>query len=484
MDQQIDATINSCIFEWCLPTFWNRSESCFMESNRAFSIKGLDIPIKGAPSTIIDDAQRVDAVAVLGADYVGLEPKLLVREGELVSLGQPLFQHKRDPAIQFVAPSHGTVSRINRGERRVLKSVVIDVAPGTESDGHLEAAASSDIPADQLRERLLKSGFWTAFRTRPFSRIPASDAEPRSIFVTACETRPLAGAPDVVVAEYEEAFSLGLDLLARLSNGAVFLCTGANWSGPTGTASSIEHAVFEGPHPAGLPGTHIHHLDPVGSEPDVWHIGYQDVIAIGKLIGDGLYWTERIVALGGDGFSNPRMVRTRLGADIVALCAGEIVGSGLNNSAVRLISGCVLSGRHAQSSEAFLGRYHLQVSAVPHKQSHRRRHWQKKRENRYSFSGILSHFRNHHLNAEFTTDQNGRASAMVPIDAFERLIPMDVLAAPLLKSLLIQDTDQAQALGCLELDEEDLALCSFVCPGKNDYSSVLRQNLDVIEKDG
>lgn len=452
-----------------------------MPSKHVKCTKGLDIPIDGVPAPVIEDAQEVGAVAVLGADYWGLEPKMLVTEGDRITLGQPLFQHKRDPSILFTAPASGTVANIHRGERRVLKAVVIDVDGKDAVEVAPVTTVAGNVNANQLRGRLLESGLWTAFRTRPFSRIPASDGTPRSIFVTACDTRPLSGDPQTVIAEYKEAFALGLDLLAQLASEKVFLCTGARWSGPTGSASSIEHVVFEGPHPAGLPGTHIHHLDPVGHEPEVWHIGYQDVIAIAKLIGEGRLWTERVVALGGKGFTKPRMLRTRLGANIVSITAGELATPGPDNRAARLISGCVLSGRHARGSEAFLGRYHLQVSAVPQMRPRRWRPWQRPQENRYSFSDLLARLRGQ---TAFTTDQNGRATAMVPIDTFERLIPMDVLAAPLLKSLLIQDTDQAQALGALELDEEDLALCSFVCPGKNDYASVLRRNLETIQRDG
>lgn len=445
------------------------------------STKGLDIPIGGAPASVIEDARDVGSVAVLGADYVGLEPKMLVSQGDRVTLGQPLFQQKRDPSIVFTAPATGTVTQIHRGERRVLKAVVIEIDDEGAADADPATTGASEASPEELRARLLESGLWTAFRTRPFSRIPASDAVPRSLFVTACDTRPLSGDPAIVVAEHKDAFALGLDLLAQLAGDKVFLCTGDGWTGPTGSAPTIEHAVFEGPHPSGLPGTHIHHLDPVGSEPDVWHIGYQDVIAIGKLIGEGRLWTERIIALGGDSFARPRMVRTRLGADIDELTAGELASPGADNKAARLVSGCVLSGRDAHGSEAFLGRYHLQVCAVPQLQPQRWRPWQRPPASRYSFTNLLARIGG---DRSFTTDQNGRATAMVPVDTFERLIPMDVLAAPLLKSLLIQDTDQAQALGALELDEEDLALCSFVCPGKNDYAAVLRRNLETIERDG
>jgi len=454
-----------------------------MASRRVSLSKGLDIPIDGAPAPVIDLANDVGSVAVLGADYVGLEPKMLVGEGERVARGQPLFQQKRDPAIVFTAPASGTVV-IHRGARRALKAVVIDVDDADEREAGPGVSAPGEMSSAMLRARLLESGLWTAFRTRPFSRIPASDAEPRSIFVTACETRPLAGMPEAVVAAHADAFSLGVDLLARLAAGSVFLCTGAQWSGPTGSAPTVEHVVFDGPHPAGLPGTHIHHLDPVGADREVWHIGYQDVIAIGKLIGEGRLWTERVVALGGNGFSNPRMVRTRLGADLVALTAGELAEPKPDEAAARLISGCILSGRHAQGSEAWLGRYHLQVSAIAQARPRRTAFWQRPFANGYSFAGALARSRNPRTSARTTTDQHGRATALVPTDAFERLIPMDVLAVPLLRALLVKDTDRAQALGCLELDEEDLALCSFVCPGKNDYASVLRRNLELIEREG
>nr|WP_261391908.1 Na(+)-translocating NADH-quinone reductase subunit A [Ruegeria arenilitoris] len=445
------------------------------------STKGLDLPIGGAPLQLIEDGPEVHSVAILGADYNGLEPKKLVSEGDRVVLGQPLFQQKRDPSIQFTAPASGVVTNIHRGERRALKSFVIAVDGAGDPGADTRNETGSDASPDTLRARLLKTGLWVAFRTRPFSRIPASDAVPRSIFVTACDTRPLSADPQVVVAEHAGAFALGLDQLAKLASGNVYLCTGPGWSGPTGTAASVRHVVFDGPHPSGLPGTHIHSLDPVGPEPEVWHIGYQDVIAIGKLIGEGVIWTERVVALGGTGFSRPRLVRTRLGADVIELTAAELAPEDPGNDAARLVSGCVLSGRHARGAEAYLGRYHLQVSAVPQMRPSRWRPWAEPSKNRFSFGNFLSGFLS---TPRFTTDQNGRATAMVPIDAFERVIPMDVLVAPLLKALLIRDTDQAQSLGALEMDEEDLALCSFICPGKNDYAAVLRHNLEAIERDG
>ena len=240
----------------------------------------------------------------------------------------------------------------------------------------------------------------------------------------------------------------------------------------------VRHTEFAGPHPAGLPGTHIHFLHPVGADRTVWHISYQDVIAIGKLFTEGQLWAERVVALSGPGFTLPRLVTTQLGASIDDLTTGELE----QNLSVRLISGSVLNGHTAEDTSAWLGRYHTQVTALPRQGKRKLFGWL--RSGGYSFAGRL---RSRTPEAEgelLTTAQYGRRTAMLPITAFDKVMPLDMLPAPLLKALLIKDTDQAQLLGCLELAPEDLALCTFVCPGKNDYGAVLLENLKHIEREG
>jgi Na+-transporting NADH:ubiquinone oxidoreductase subunit A len=451
---------------------------------RVKTSKGFDLPIDGLPLTSIAAANPINSVALLGGDYIGLEPRMLVQEGDRVNAGQPLFIHKRDPDVIYTAPASGMVKAINRGARRVLKSVVIELQDEQTSTIVREPEPDPHaVSQETLRDALLKSGLWTAFRTRPFSRVPDSRSTPHSIFVTAIDTQPLSADPSLVIAEYEAQFGLGLDLLGQLTDGAVFLCTAPDWSGPTGSHPAVEPVAFEGPHPAGLPGTHIHHLDPVSVKRTAWHIGYQDVIAIGKLIGEGRLCSERIVALGGNGLTQPTLMRARLGANLKELTAGELKEHPVDQ-APRRISGSVLNGREAEGSEAYLGRYHVQVSVISQIEPIRRLRWRSLFDRRYSFAGIFARSTGHVRPTPFTTSQNGRATALVPIDAFERVIPMNVLTEPLLRALLIKDTDQAQALGCLELDEEDLALCSFICPGKNDYGAVLRANLDQIELEG
>jgi len=429
----------------------------------------------------------VRSVAVLGGDFNGLKPKMLVQIGDRVRLGEALFTDKRDPEVMYTAPGSGTVVEINRGARRVLLSVVIELdESGSEAPefSNLAASEPATMAPEAIRSGLLKSGLWTAFRARPYNKVPQSDSSPRSIFVTAIDTQPLAADPNVVVEAHREAFRQGLEIIAGLTEGCVYLCTGPDLGGPGGDGAQVRHVEFAGPHPAGLPGTHIHHLDPVSSDRTVWHIGHQDVIAIGKLFGEGRLRVERTVALGGAGFERPRLVTTRLGANIEELVAGELKRPEASGKPSRLISGSVLTGRTATGAEAYLGRHHLQISAIPDEAQRRLFGWLGLFDPRYSFAGRFRRRQGHSTLLPFSTSQNGRLTALVPVDAFERVVPLDILAIPMLRALLIADTDQAQALGCLELDAEDLALCSFVCPGKNDYGAVLRMNLDQIERDG
>jgi Na+-transporting NADH:ubiquinone oxidoreductase subunit A len=449
--------------------------------------KGLDIPIIGTPDPVLeaDNATRaIRSVAVLGGDYIGLRPKMRVQTGDRVSLGQPLFADKHDPAVLFTAPGSGVITAVNRGARRALQSVVISLDESVaEEPTHADLIGTDPdvVPVETLRSALFTSGLWTSFRTRPYNKVPLSDSEPRSIFVTAIDTQPLAANPATVVAADREAFQYGLRIVVRLTNGPVYLCTAPGWEGPQGDGERIQHVEFAGPHPAGLPGTHIHHLDPVGPGRTVWHIGYQDVIAIGKLFSEGRIRVERTVALGGSGFARPRLVTTRLGANIDELVAGTLKTDG---KPLRLISGSVLNGRTAVGPEAYLGRYHVQISAIPDGVERRWFGWLDLFGRHYRFAGLFPRRSGHKTLRPFSSARLGRTTAMVPVDAFEQVMPLDILPVPLLRALLIGDTDQAQALGCLELDGEDLALCSFVCPGKIDYATALRMILDRIEREG
>ena len=442
--------------------------------------KGLDIPIKGQPERLITDANDANTVALLGPDTIGLRPAVAVNVGDRVRVGQTLFTDKQNPQVRFSSPGCGEIDAINRGERRALQSVVIRVdGNDEESFASYSTRQLPQLAFESVRENLLISGLWTAFRTRPFSRIPSPDSQPSGIFVTAIDTNPLAADPAVVIAEDPESFANGLQVVSRLTVGHLYLCT-APESGiacPAGT--QFRHAEFEGPHPAGLVGTHIHFLEPVGDRKTVWHIGYQDVIAIGKLFTRGRLPIERIVALGGPLVSRPRLLRTRLGANTDDLVKGEI-----RPARARIISGPVLSGHRAAGPLAWLGRYHNQVSVLQEGTSREFLAWLMPGAHRFSSVRAYTSHLLHRGGYELTTSQNGSPRAIVSIGVFEKVVPLDILPTPLLKALLVRDTEKARELGCLELDEEDLALCSFACNGKNEYGPYLRLNLREIEANG
>ena len=440
--------------------------------------RGLDLPITGTPAQRIEAARPVRSVAIVGFDYHGMKPTMNVQVGDRVKLGQVLFSDKKNPGVVFTAPGAGVVSAIHRGQQRVLQSVVIDLdGDEQETFASYSAAQLDTLDAQAVRDNLQQSGLWTALRTRPYSKVPAVDAVPSSIFVTAIDTHPLAADAALVIAEQAEAFEQGLKVLSRLAR--VFLCKAPGAALPGENLSQVKTESFAGPHPAGLAGTHIHFLDPVSANKTVWSIGYQDVIAVGKLFTTGQLSVERVVALGGPVVEQPRLLRTRLGACLNELTAGELKPG--NN---RVISGSVFGGRNARGAFAYLGRYHQQVSCLAEGNDREMLHYLRAGVNKHSVLNVFVSKLMGGKRFDFTTTTNGSPRAMVPVGNYEKVMPLDILPTQLLRLLIVGDTEMAQKLGCLELDEEDLALCSYVCAGKYEYGPILRDNLTRIEKEG
>ncbi len=443
--------------------------------------RGMDIPLAGAPQQQIDSPAPARNVALVGPDYVGMKPTMAVAEGDTVKKGQRIFSDKKIEGVHFTAPASGKVVAINRGARRVFQSLVIEV--GDDSDavefGRYSATDACALSADAIKAQLLESGQWSALRARPYSKVADPATSPAGLFITAIDTQPLAADPALVIAEQAEAFALGQDLLAAMVDCPVYLCTAPGSGIAKGSNGRIQHEEFGGPHPAGLAGTHIHYLMGASLAKVAWTIGYQDVIAIGRLFLDGVLYTERVISFGGPLVEKPRLIRTRVGADLQALVAGE-----LKSGEARVISGSVLGGRGVQSDVAYLGRYHNQVTVVEEGRHRDFMGWLSPGVKKHSGMGIYFSSWFGMKPANMTTNTNGSERAMVPVGAYERVMPLDILPTQLLRSLLVGDTETAQALGCLELDEEDLALCTYVCPGKYEYGPVLRDNLTRIEKEG
>lgn len=441
--------------------------------------RGLDIPITGAPRQTILTTLGVRHVALLGDDYVGMKPTMRVGVGDSVKLGQVLFSDKKTPGVHYTSPGAGKVVAIHRGAKRKLESIVI--ALGSKDEETFESFSS--VPnRESVRRNLVASGLWTALRSRPFGRVPSPESLPHSIFVTAIDTRPLAADPVKVLESLggkREEFVWGLEALSRLTEGTVYLCRRPGASIPGDNIGNVSVQEFSGPHPAGLPGTHIHFLDPVSVRKTVWHVNYQDVIAIGRLFATGRLSTERVVSLAGPSVSRPRLLRTRLGADLA-----ELTGNELEEGRHRVISGSVLSGRTSREPVGFLGRYHLQVSAIPEGGERVFLGWQRPGLDKFSIKRVFASAFAGRRKFAFTTSLEGSPRAMVPVGSYEAVVPLDVIPTFLLRSLIVEDVEQARDLGCLELDEEDLALCTFVCPGKYEYGPMLRKSLTRIEKEG
>lgn len=444
--------------------------------------KGLDLPISGAPPSRVVDGPAVKTVALIGDDYIGMKPTMLVAEGDRVKLGQPVFDDKKTEGVRYTAPAAGKVVAVNRGAKRKFESIVIEVdGEDAEKFASYPNTNLHSIDREKVIENLLASGLWTAFRTRPYSKVPSPESSPKSIFVTAMDTNPLAVDPALVLeqGENERYFVQGLQVLTALTDGKVFLCKTPNSMIPGTQLDGITEATFEGPHPAGLPGTHIHFLDPVNASKTVWHIGYQDVVAFGSLFVNGTLSNERFVSLGGPVLKNPRNLRTQLGASIE-----DLTHDALLSDDVRIISGSVLSGRIAQEPIGYLGRFHNQISVIDNGGKREFLGWAMPGGNKFSISkAFLSAFKGG-ADVPFDTSTQGSKRAIVPIGMYEQVMPLDIIATAMLKALCVRDTDTAQMLGCLELDEEDLALCTFVCPGKNEYGPMLRDALTYIEKEG
>ena len=435
--------------------------------------KGLDIPISGQASGKIE-VLEVQQAAVLGPDYIGMKPTMMVKIGDTVKRGQKLFEDKKNLGVFFTSPIAGKISAINRGEKRMFLSVVID------RDGD-EAIKFDKLDVNSTSEEIIKgiveSGLWTSFRTRPYSKVPAPNTKPNSIFVTAMDSNPLSLDPKIAIDNDKEAFEHGLLVVSQLTEGATYLCKGKDSDVSIGD-SNTEVVEFSGPHPAGIVGTHIHTLDPVDSNKVVWHLNAQDVINIGHLVITGELHAKRIISVAGPEAKKPKIVQIIMGASLNEVLLDQDI-----DSSVRVINGSILNGAFVQEETAYLGRYAYQISLLKEGVKKEFIGWLMPGSDKFSatrayLGGITNKIQN------LTTSSGGSPRSMVPIGVYEKVMPLDILPTLMLKALIVKDTDTAQQLGVLELDEEDLALCTFVCPSKYEYGAILRENLEKIEREG
>ena len=344
---------------------------------------------------------------------------------------------------------------------------------------HFKKTSPENLHANDIVSLLVESGLWTALRTRPFSKIPDPATKPDALFINAMDTNPLAPKPELIIHEKRADFIFGLRTLLRLTHENIYLCKFLGDDIPGEEINHIHVKQFTGPHPAGLVGTHIHLLDPVGKHKKVWHLNYQDVIAIGHLFATGKIYNGLVVSVAGPKVKRPRLIHTLMGASILDLTANALLPG-----PVRVISGSVLSGRKVSGPLAYLGRYHNQVSVIEEGGARTFLGWLLPRVDQFSITkSVLGSWLPGKL-FPMNTLLNGASRSMLPLGLYERVMPLDIEPTHFLKALLAGDVDKVFNLGLLELDEEDLALCTFVCPGKIDFAPYLRKVLEKFEKEG
>lgn len=450
--------------------------------------KGLDLPITGRPASAVEQAGQPRHVALLGGDYVGMKPTMHVRVGDSVSRGQLMFGCKKTLSVRYTAPAEGRVAAVNRGDKRKFESIVIqlsaaEVAGGTGAETPFAAYLGRDVQGltrEQIRDLLVESGEWTALRARPFDSVADPATTPKSIFVTAVDSHPLAPGLAPLLKEQQGDFDHGLQALAGLTEGAVYVCAGAGDAVAIPSHERIQLEEFAGPHPSGTAGWHIHTLDPVDRNKLVWHLGAQDVIAMGHLFRTGKLQVERVVSLAGPCVTRPRLLRTRRGVALDDLVSGQ-----MSEGRKRVISGSVFGGCTAMGDvHGFLRRYHQQVSVITEDDGRAFLGWMAPGLNAFSVKPAFLSKLMPGRRFAFTTATNGSSRAIVPIGSYEKVFPFDIPPSFLLRALAVHDTERAEQLGCLELSEEDMALCTFVEPGKAEYGPKLRAVLDTIWKEG
>lgn len=437
--------------------------------------KGLDIRLKGKAEKIVVKSENTDLYAVKPVDFLYIRPKLTVKVGDPVKAGTVLFYNKYLPDVKFTSPVSGTVKAVNRGERRAILEVVIEAGESMEYETFLKADPST-LSREQVIENLLKSGLWPLIRQRPYGIIANPGTTPKSIFISAFDTSPLAPDYDFIVQGNNEAFQAGINALSKLTDGKIHLNVNADYppSDVFTNAKNVQMNRFTGPHPAGNVGVQIHHLDPVHKNSLVWTVNPQDVITIGRLFLKGQYDASRIVALAGSEVLNPKYYKTMIGASIK-----DLIANNTREGNLRYISGGPLTGRKIPF-DGYIGYYDSLVTVLPEGDKYEFLGWAVPGFGKFSASRSFFSWINTDKEYVIDTNYHGGERAYVMTGQYEKVLPMDILPVQLIKSIMVEDIDRMENLGIYEVVEEDLALCEFVCTSKMEVQSIIRQGIDLM----
>lgn len=426
---------------------------------------GLNVPLHGSVKNNSLDTNYTQFSAVLADDYFGLKPKILVREGDLVSKGDPLLEDKTNPGFTVNSPVNGEIQEINRGEKRALVSIVINK---TNDDSE-----AFDQTNDKL-ENLINASLWDSFRERPFNRVPNINTKPDFLFINACKVDGLEVSPNQVLEVENENFLAGIKYLLDALGCEINLCSYSNiYLGDL----NVNQYIIEGKYPAGNSSIHIQNIKPLTKNTKTWTINWQDVVRIGNSVKSGNFCFDKYVSICGPACDEPKVVKTNLGANMEELTAGI-----LSNN-LRRVSGSLLYGRSGDSYSDYLTRYSNQISLVSDERKATFFNWlQPGFENHSNSNVFLSSF----LKPEkfnFDTNINGGYRAIVPIGVFDEVNPYEIDSTLFLKSLAIGDLVALRELGIFDLSEEDMSIFSYVCPSKYDYVALFNDCMEMIWKE-
>jgi len=435
--------------------------------------KGLTLPVKGEPSGEIRKVTDISESAVLGDDFPGMKPSMLVKEGDSVRKGEPVFKDRKNPEIIFTAPVTGVVKAVNRGEKRKFLSLVIQRGEGDPVIFDIPDMKTAD--RETVYELLKNSGLLTAFRERPFAKCPSADRKPKAVFINCMDTRPLSPDMSYILSGNEEYFKKGVEAVSKLAE-KTYVCKGLDINLPE--LADVDISIFDGPHPAGLSGTHVHFLETVSLSKTVWTVDMKDVIDIGYLLSHGQLNEMTRVALSGE-LVEPCVVETYKGAPVAELLKGK-----LKDPDCRVIIGSPLYGYEMKKGVEHLSSCFSQVTALAELKERYPFGWTTPRADLFSVKNIFASAFTGYKKLRIDTALNGALRPMVPVGTYEKVMPLDILPTHLLRALITRDIETSEKLGCLELSEEDLSLCTFVCPGKIDYAPIIRDVLTTIEKEG
>ena len=438
--------------------------------------KGLNIRLKGDAEKTLREFTALH-FAVKPTDFIGVFPRMLVKEGDIVKAGTPLFIDKHRENICFPSPVSGTVSEIKRGDKRVLLEVRIE-PDGKNEQERFGTADPASLTKAEITEKLLKSGLWSLIRQRPYGIIANPDQTPKAIHISAFDTAPLAPDYDFIVKGKGELFQTGLDALAKLTDNKVHLNIGNNTSAKEFLNSrNVDITTFKGPHPAGNVGIQIHHIDPINKGDIVWFAGVQDVITIGNLFKQGVYNSEIILALVGSEVVKTGYYKTRRGA-----CIGKLIEGNIKEGNVRYISGNVLTGTQIRP-DSFTGYYDSAVTVIPEGNYHEFLGWALPGLDKLSFSRSFPSWLMPGKKYTVDTNLHGGERAFVMTGQFEKVLPMDIYPLQLLKAILVEDIDLMENLGIYEVEPEDFALCEFIDTSKTEIQTILRKGLETMRKE-